>query len=141
MLPLVSRFGVLIAACASFSLSSCSDPQNRQEVSGEVKLNGKPIEDGVIQFTPLDGQSTGDGAQIVKGKYLIPKGKGLSPGKYKVAIYAGNGMTGTGNASPDSPNAGQRQVRDLVPADFNERTTLVREIKAGVPNTFDFVIP
>ena len=95
----------------------------------------------MIQFAPLDGQATGDGAQIVKGKYLIPTTKGLAPGKYRIAIYAGNGMSGTGNASPDSPNAGVKQPKEQVPPEYNEKSTLVREVKAGVPNTFDFEIP
>src|SRR5262245_49499119 len=126
MCPLAYRFGILSVACLFGSLAGCTDSQNRQEVTGEVRVHGQPIEDGLIQFAPVDGQSTGDGAQIVKGKYQIPKGKGLSPGKYKVSIYAGNGMSGAGNASPDSPNAGQRQAREMVPPEFNERTTLVR---------------
>ena len=141
MHPFVGRFTVVFAACSLGILPGCSESQNRQEVSGEVTLNGKPIADGLIQFSPLDGQPTGDGAQIVMGKYQIPKGKGLSPGKYKVAIYAGNGQSGAGNASPDSPTAGQRPGRELVPPEFNERTTLVREVKAGRPNNFNFDLP
>ena len=116
-------------------------PRNRWEITGEVKLKGQPIEDGVINFAPLDGQETGDGAQVVKGKYRIPREKGLSPGKYRVAIYAGDGMSGQGNASPDSPNAGKRQAGERVPPAFNEKSELVKEVTKEGPNRFDFDIP
>ena len=132
---------VLLGAIALGTLSGCGDPRNRQEVTGEVKLKGQPVEEGVINFAPLDGQETGDGAQITKGKYRIPREKGLSPGKYRVAIYAGNGMTGEGNASPDSPNAGKRQMGERVPPDYNKNSKVVKEVTTGGPNKFDFDIP
>jgi hypothetical protein len=134
-------FGLLLAAVALGTLSGCGDPRNRQEITGEVKLKGQPVEDGVINFAPLDGQETRDGAQIVKGKYRIPKEKGLSPGRYRVAIYAGNGMSGEGNASPDSPNAGKMQTGERVPPDYNEKSKVVKEVTKEGPNRFDFDIP
>src|SRR5947208_1033001 len=99
--------GILLFGVSLGTLAGCSgDPQNRQEITGEVTLTGQPIEDGIITFSPVDGQQTGDGASIIKGKYKIPREKGLSPGKYRVSIIAGNGLSGAGDASPDSPNAG-----------------------------------
>jgi hypothetical protein len=121
--------------------SGCSDPRQRQEVTGEVRLKGKPIEEGIINFAPLDGQETGDGALIVNGKYRIPKEKGLSPGKYKVSIYAGNGLSGEGNASPDSPNAGKAIPREKIPPSYNEKSKIVKEVVKGGENKFDFDVP
>ena len=135
---LASLLGVL----ALGTLGGCSgDPRNRQEVTGEVKLKGQPIETGIIQFEPVDGQETGDGAPIEKGKYRIPKEKGLSPGKYKVLIYAGNGLSGEGDASPDSPNAGRRIPKERVPPEYNDKSKAVAEVTKGGPNKFDFDIP
>ncbi len=138
---LASFRAALVGVIALAALGGCSDPLARQEITGEVTLKGQPVEDGVIQFAPLDGQPTGDGAQIVKGKYRIPKAKGLSPGKYRVAIYAGNGTTGEGDASPDSPNAGRAVARERVPPEFNEKSTLIKEVTKDGPNKFDFAIP
>jgi hypothetical protein len=131
----------LLGALALGTLGGCSDPRQRQEITGEITLKGKPVEDGFIHFEPLDGQATGDGAQIVNGKYRIPKGKGLSPGKYKVIIIAGNEMSGEGNASPDSPNAGKRQPKERIPPEYNERSNVVKEVTKDGPNKFDFAIP
>jgi hypothetical protein len=122
------------------TITGCAS-QGRQEITGEVQLKGQPIEDGIILFTPMDGQATGDGAQIVKGKYVIPKAKGLSPGKYRVSIYAGDGRSGVGDASPDSPHAGQKAGKERVPREYNEDSKLVKEVTSGGPNKFDFTIP
>jgi hypothetical protein len=123
------------------TLSGCGDPLNRQEITGEVNFKGKPVEDGIIRFTPVDGQKTEDGAQIIKGKYRIEKAKGLSPGKYKVFIVAGNGTSGEGNASPDSPNAGLKLAKERIPPEYNEKSQVVKEVTNGGPNKIDFDIP
>ena len=58
-----------------------------------------------------------------------------------MAIYAGNGTSGEGNASPDSPNAGRPVPKERVPPAFNEKSDLVKEVTKGGPNTYDFAIP
>jgi hypothetical protein len=133
--------GLVTTVIALTAAVGCGDRQNRWEVSGEVRVGGKPVEDGVINFAPLDGQGTGEGAQIVNGKYVIPQDKGLNPGKYRVAIYAGNGWSGEGDASPDSPNAGKKVMRERVPPEYNEKSTVIKEVTKDGPNKFDFDIP
>jgi hypothetical protein len=122
-------------------LGGCGDPLNRQEITGEVTLKGQPVEDGIIQFAPMDGQGTGDGASILNGKYQIPRDKGLSPGKYKVTLYAGIGRSGEGDASPDSPHAGLKPLRERIPPEYNEQSKIVKEVTKDGPNKFDFDIP
>jgi hypothetical protein len=136
-------FGFLLCVATLATLGGCGDPRNRQEITGEVKLKGQPVEDGVINFAPLDGQPTGDGASIVKGKYQIPRSKGLSPGRYRVSIYAGIGVSGEGDASPDSPHAGMKIPKggERVPPEYNEKSNVVRKVTKGGPNQFDFDIP
>jgi hypothetical protein len=133
-------FGLLVSGLLG-ALSGCSDPLNRREITGEIKLKGKPVEDGVINFEPLDGQPTGDGAQIVKGAYRIPRDKGLSPGKYKVRIYAGDGRSGAGDASPDSPYAGMEPGKERVPPSYNVKSDVIREVTKEGSNQFNFDIP
>jgi hypothetical protein len=141
MRRLASSFGAVLGAIALATLTGCGEQQNRHELSGEVKLKGQPVEDGSIYFTPVEGQHTGDGAQIVAGKYRIPRDKGLSPGKYKVTIYAGDGRSGAGDASPDSPYAGSKPGQERIPPAYNEKSNVVREVTRGGPNKFDFDIP
>jgi hypothetical protein len=130
-----------VGVIALVALSGCSDPLRRQPITGEVKLKGQPVEDGIILFAPQDGQGTGDGAQIVKGQYRIPRAKGLTPGKYRVTIYAGDGRSGAGDASPDSPNAGLTPLKERVPPEYNEKSKIIREVIEGGPNQFNFNIP
>jgi hypothetical protein len=134
-------FFFLFAVIILGTLGGCGDPLNRQEVTGTINLKGQPVEDGLINFEALDGQKTGDGAQIVKGKYRIPREKGLSPGRYKVFIIAGNGKSGEGNASPDSPNAGTPFARERIPPEYNKESNVIKEVKKGEANQFDFNIP
>jgi hypothetical protein len=132
---------LLLGAPVLGIVSGCADPLNRQEITGTITLKGQPIEDGLIQFAALDGQTTGDGAQIVKGKYRIPKEKGLSPGRYKVFIIAGNGQSGAGDASPDSPNAGAPLAGERVPPEYNRKSNVIKEVTTGGANEFNFDIP
>jgi hypothetical protein len=140
MSRLVSVCGFLVGGIALGTLAGCGD-SNRREITGEVKLKGRPVEDGVINFAPLEGQPTGEGAQIVNGKYRIPREKGLFPGKYRVSIYAGDGRSGAGNATPDSPFAGTKPGKERVPPSYNEKSTVVKEVTRDGPNQFDFDIP
>jgi hypothetical protein len=134
-------FGILLGVIALGATGGCGDPLNRQEVTGDVTLKGQPIEDGVINFAPVDGQGTGDGAQILKGKYKISREKGLSPGKYRVSIWAGNGLSGEGDASPDAPKAGFRPAKERVPPEYNDHSQVFRDVVKGGQNKFDFNIP
>jgi hypothetical protein len=133
--------GFLLGGIALGTLSGCGAGQNRLEITGEVKIKGQPVAEGIIRFEPVEGQPTGDGAQIVQGKYRIPKDKGLAPGKYKVSIYAGDGRSGAGNASPDSPYAGMKPGKERVPPEYNEKSKIVKEVTKDGNNQFDFDIP
>jgi acetyl esterase/lipase len=58
----------------------------RQEIKGEVKLNGEPMKWGTIAFKPEDANAPVAWAMISKGKYSIPAGSGTVPGKCHVAV-------------------------------------------------------
>ncbi len=130
-----------VALLMVLSVGGCAEQSNREEITGEVKLKGQPVEDGLIQFVPLEGQQTGDGAHIQNGKYKITKDKGLAPGKYRVCLYAGNGESGVGDASPDNPNAGRRPPKERIPPEYNTKSKVVEEVVRGGPNTFNYNIP
>ena len=131
--------------CLSVLMSAivigCGNSQNRHEIHGEVKLKGVPLDQGIINFFPVDGQGTGDGAGIVNGVYRIPTKKGLQPGKYKVTIIAGDGRSGAGDASPDPPKDGGKPGRERIPPEYNIKSKIVKEVTQGGPNKFDFDIP
>jgi hypothetical protein len=119
----------------------------RHEITGKVTYKGEPVEEGIISFEPEDGQASKDGATILHGEYRIPKDKGLFPGRYRVSIVIGDGIPVSGNVAPASPEAPRRPRnagppgKERAPPEFNTRSTLVREVTAGGPNSFDFIIP
>jgi hypothetical protein len=125
-------------------LAGCgASDTGRHEVSGTVTYRGEPVDEGVIGFEPLDGQGTRDGATILNGVYRIPREKGLVPGRYRVSVVIGDGVVSAGTASPDNPTRkpGATPGRERAPPEFNTRSTLIREVSPGGPNTFDFAIP
>src|SRR5262245_35581338 len=86
---------------AALAAAWCGDSgPKRYAINGNATFKGSPIEEGIISFEPLDQGHTMDGATILKGKYTIPKNKGMAVGKYQVRIYAGDGTGGEGTASP-----------------------------------------
>src|SRR5690242_5803751 len=83
-----------IISMATALTGGCSDPYGgRMEVSGDVKLQGQPLNEGLIIFEPLEKQDTHSGAQIAVGEYRVPRERGLKPGKYLVRLTAGDGKT------------------------------------------------
>src|SRR5689334_23021463 len=85
---------VLFFLMAAVLVVGCSDPYaGRMEVTGDVKLVGEPIQDGTIEFKPVEKQNadTHSGAPIKNGAYTVPRKNGLKPGKYLVIISSGSG--------------------------------------------------
>jgi hypothetical protein len=133
----------LIILAAAVIAVGCSDPYSgRMEVTGKVNLVGEPI-DGIIDFKPLEKQNadTHSGAPIKKGEYIVPRKNGLMPGKYMVQITSGTGTPANleEGAGP-GPGGGNFTSQDKVPEDWNLKSTHEIEVKAGVPNNFDFDI-
>jgi hypothetical protein len=113
------------------------------EVTGTVLLDNKELDEGIIEFEPLDGQGTKQGAQIQNGRYSIPKTKGLAAGRYKVIIIGGDGLSGSGNAGAEPPKArtgGGTPAQERVAPEFNTHSKLVVEIKDNEPNNRDFTV-
>ena len=116
----------------------------RKAIKGTVKLKGEPVDDGMIDFFPMSGnEETKSCAQILKGAYNIPAEFGLLPGKYRVAITAGDGRT-RANADPDQPPGptGANIVsKDRIPKEYNIESKQEVEVTEKGPNEFNYDIP
>ena len=68
-------------------ISGCGDMRSRQALSGDVALDGRPLEKGQIVFQP---KSTGEGVtafgKITDGHFSIDREAGPVPGDYVVRI-------------------------------------------------------
>lgn len=125
---------VLVAICVGCS----KQPTDRGSVQGEVKLDGKPLEQGSILFTPVDGtKGTVTGGEIKNGRYQRSAKDGPAIGKNLVQIRA---VRKTGKMV-QKPMAKQGELveeyGEAVAPEFNTASTLKVDIKPG-ENTADF---
>ena len=111
---------------------------NRAAVSGRVSLDGKAVEDGVISFTPADGNSRlAAWGKIEAGHYLIPAKAGPALGTNRVEM---RWTRKTGRLVPAPPPMLQEEeVKEAIPAQYNSESELKKEIKPG-NNQFDFAL-
>ena len=73
--------GLLLGVLA---LSGCGDESGMSEVSGNVRVDGKPLPSGAIRFEPVDGKTQVTGGMIREGRYSVQ----VPHGAMKVSISA-----------------------------------------------------
>jgi hypothetical protein len=131
-------YGLVIgfSLCAGCSRSGLQ----KAEVSGSVSLNGVAIEEGSIQFIPVDGTTgPGAGGVIKNGKYRIERENGVTVGKNRVELRA-FGPSGKKIQDPTAlPGVMTESRVQVFPPEFNDESTVIKEIKTG-SNTIDFDI-
>jgi hypothetical protein len=133
-----------LIACAAVVLlvvSGCGtkDELNRQAFSGTVTIDGKPLQEGTIRYTP-DGSGAGTdvSTEISSGKYSFSKYDGPVPGAYKVAI---NSIENTAFEAPQGKTPGEFVIpprKQQVPGKYNLKTTLTAQVKEGQSTSIDF---
>jgi len=137
-------FTLLLGMAASALMAGCGGPEDdlpRQAVGGAVKWNGEPLKQGRIQFQPTGTGGPAGGAGVVDGTYAIPQAEGLVPGKYQVLIYGAADAAQPSAAQPAPPGDTpplQKPAKDPIPAKYNAKSELTREVTKEGPNRFDF---
>jgi hypothetical protein len=119
-----------LTLCLAFALSllvGCSG-DGRRAVTGEVTLDGEPVNGGSIVFLPAGGEGSKGAAEIIDGKYAIPSAQGLQPGNYRVEI---SWFKSTGKQIPSGdPGMLMDERLEAVPSQFNKASTLTVNITA-----------
>jgi hypothetical protein len=128
-----------VAALATILISGCRGSELRR-VWGKVTFDGESIQEGTIEFSPVDGtHGPSAGGAIRDGTYEVPKEHGLlANGTYKVAIIA---MKKTGRAAPefaDQNGAALPEYANYIPSQFNSATKLKVSIAEDESNEFIF---
>jgi hypothetical protein len=139
--PSFTRLAGICCLVLCPALGGCGgavDDLPRQKISGAVTLDGQPLELGVIQFRPTSAQETVPaGAEIKGGKFTIPRDQGLTPGNYRVIINS----SGPRKALTQAETTGEKAPKlmpDLIPEQYNNKSTLTAKVEADKDNTFDF---
>ncbi len=113
------------------------NPQGRLAVSGKVTFQGEPLDQGTIQFTPLDRESgVSTGAMIRDGSYRVEAHRGLLPGKYRVRIFSAEAKAE--GRVPKAPGMPAAVPKERIPARYNIKSTLEAPVTKDGENEFDF---
>lgn len=115
--------------------------KKRASVSGKVTLDGTPVDDGRIVFTPTGTEGSVAGAEIKAGAYSIPREQGPVAGPHKVMITAMR-KTGQQREAPVPAPPGQKiDVKvESIPEKYNVQSTLTADLKAGANKDVDFTM-
>ena len=131
-----SRLLLLRLFCAILAVATagCVSRPKTVQAWGEVRWQGKPVEEGVIVFFPIEGTAgPSTGGPIVGGRYHVPAAQGLRVGgTYRVEITAASAERRYDPSTKPTASSTSVPVRDqLLPPRFNTASTLRAEIAAG----------
>ena len=122
---------VAFALVAVVGCSGGSDEPKTYPVHGEVSFDGKPIDEGTIQFVNVK-ESFNRGIDIKNGKF---EGESIE-GEMRIEVRAYK--PGKVNAMyANDPNA-KPEMENYIPAQYNQNSTLKETVKAGEENHFTF---
>ncbi len=124
-------------AILAIGLTGCGKAE-RGAVSGQVTLDGQPVDGGEIRFLPDVGFPAR--ARIVAGHYEIPSSTGPSVGPVRVEVFW---VHETGRTLPAKPPAAPgtmvNETAQCVPERYNTRSELKADITPGA-NTYDLTL-
>jgi hypothetical protein len=99
---------------------------SKLSVSGQVTLDGAPLADGAISFTPIDGKGSNARAIIFDGKYQTD----VTPGK-KLARIEGFKTVAIKKVQYGSRMIDSEDKRPIVPTKYNSESALEVEVDSS----------
>ena len=124
-----SMAAVLLTMCLSLCCTGCGSPDGLGQVTGVVKLDGQPLNEAAVEFTPVDGKGlTSYGRTDKNGYYYMMatrSDKGAAVGRNKVKISTYEVIDNS------------HSVAEKVPTKYNSASELEVDVKSQ-SNTFDF---
>jgi hypothetical protein len=131
------RQAVALPTLAVLVLIGCGPRSDRLAVSGNVSLDGAPLDSGSIRFSSVGGEKlVSSGAVIKEGAYHVPQEKGLLAGTYHVEITSPDTK-----APPIKDTAsGMLAAPERIPASYNVDSKRSIEVTSDGDNAFDFNI-
>jgi hypothetical protein len=100
----------------------CGGGDGAADVAGEVTLDGKPIEEGVIHFMPVDGKSR-TASTFIRGGHFQAR---VPLGKHRVEISSVQARPLRPGQDADSATGAE-----VVPARYNTKSELRAEVVPG----------
>ncbi len=109
----------------------------REPVEGQVTLDGRPLDEGLITLEPVDQPEPIASGVITEGRFTIARVDGPAPGRHRVSIWSQK-PTGKKLRDPDQKGQLVEEIKSVIPDRYNARTELVVEIKPGASNSLEF---
>lgn len=145
----MSRWFAVAASLGCISLLGCSG-ENVGSVTGKVTMDGQPLPNAIVTFTPQAGGRTGTGKTDANGQYklVFAGGEGATIGMNKVSVTTAPETVAVTETSSDSEAYAQQamggsasdydtaKVTEPIPARYNKNTELTFEVKSG-SNVYD----
>lgn len=128
----MNRVLLAVLLLAVVGLVGCGGDANLGTVTGTITLDGQPVSDATVNFSPKSG-SPSNGRTDSAGKYELSfsrSKKGAEIGEHTVRI------TTYRKANPDAETP-VAAVPEKIPAKYNSKTELKKTVTSG-NNTIDF---
>jgi hypothetical protein len=123
MRPVVVSLVIVLLAC----VGGCQKSGDAR-ISGQVTLDGTPLETGEVRFAPADGKGPAVGAAVKAGKYEV----NVPPGPKSIQV-TGYKIVGTRAVYQEVPNSPTTPIAKQV-----AEQKLTREVKTS--ETMDFAL-
>jgi len=125
-----TRRSVLSVLTAFALLAAAGCGSGRVPLTGEVAIDGQPIDEGTITFVSSDksADTAKSSAKIEGGKYKFDKETGPLPGKYKVEF---TWLKKTGRKVPTGDGEMREDKVNVLPPQFNSASTHTAEVTSG----------
>jgi hypothetical protein len=123
-----------------------NNPQGRVPVRGEVTFDGKPLEQGSILFSSVEGSTpmVATGSPIKNGKFALPAEKGLIPDQtYSVQFRSVEEITDTqkktdAEKTKDVHSDTGIKTRNILPRKYGAESKETVTATKKSPNVFQF---
>ncbi|WP_337173412.1 hypothetical protein [Paludisphaera sp.] len=129
----------LVAPLVALLVAGCGgeDGPPREPVGGVVTLDGRPLERGLITFTPEAGGDLVVSGLVVDGEFSLPRSEGPGLGRHRVDVWSKKptGKTLKDRADPENP---VEETVELVPPRYNLRSELMADVERGGENRFTY---
>ena len=139
-----------LSVCVAFSVLcvaavGCTDSgPDLGEVHGKVTMDGKPLPNAIVSFTPLEGGRGSTGRTNENGEYTLiyADQEGALPGKHRVRIASmPESVEPQEEYGSDDPRYGQQSSaadyakaggqRETIPPRYNTESNLEEEVTDG----------
>jgi hypothetical protein len=115
------KYALLLLLCLALFLSGCETGPEAGTVTGQVTLDGQPVDGGMIRFIPVNGESQPGDSPITAGAYSAT----MPVGEKKVEITWGR-PRGGGAVSVDTASQGNEVFVETIPRTYNGSGTTLR---------------